>query len=245
MMKPNQFIYSFFLVITVAFYSCNNRNERERHSVNIYNRCNNRVDTIEYIVGKPLGKYNWLSDNIIFTDSILLVWNRVSMENIKKIDPELLNDGNYVKYQILQHGDNNRLEFWRMINCFYSSWYRFEKGFYVVETFNRSGHHHYAYYLIAPNGDKYMSYQFHFGIFPNCGLIAYLKDIKEINRMSFYSYYSELKKQKVFDELIWGPSEFIISYFHKDTIESYVSVDYGNFDIIPKMGDLINGIQPD
>jgi len=199
-----------------------------------------KIDTLKYKLSKPLGEYKF-SYKKVFTDSILHTWNRISMENIKKTDPKLLKNGNYVKYQFLKTGDNYRTEFWRMMNCFYSSLYDFDKGFYVVETFNSSSDPHYnAIFLISPQtGNKTISYQFRFGTWTNSDLMAYLKDIIEIDYNAFYSNFVELKKQNIYDELIWGLSELTVSYFYGDTIESYVNIEYGNFEIISKIEKLL------
>jgi hypothetical protein len=199
------------------------------------------IDTVEYVVGKPLGEYYYSSEYKVFSDSILKLWNQISMRNIKKFDPELLQDGNYERYQFFEIGDNYRLAFWRMINKFYSSCYNFDEGFYVVEIENRDPYYS-AYYLISSKlKNKYLSYRFEFGVWNDCELISYLTDINKIDINTFYYYYSELKKQKVHDEFLWGPSELTISYFHNDTIESYVNIDYGNIEITNKMKDLLNG----
>jgi hypothetical protein len=202
------------------------------------------IDTVEYVIEKPLGNYNYDNDDWkVFSDSILHLWNQVSMKNIKKNDLELLNDRNYVWYQILEIGDNNRLAFWRMVNKFYTSYYDFDKGFYVIETENQSVDPVYrAFYLISPKSrNKYLSHKFKFGVWNDSEVIAYLTDIKEIDCNIFNSYYAELKKQDVHNELLWGFSELTISYFHNDTIESYVNTDYGNFETIAKIKDLLDG----
>ena len=226
-------------VIYVRKYNINNLNVPEQFAENF----EYKNDTLKYKISKPLGEFHY-SYQKIFTDSILHLWNRISMANIKKTDPKLLNNGNYLKYQILKIGDNYRTEFLRMINSFYSSLYDFDKGFYIIEIINSSSDPHYnASYLILPQGsNKSLSYQFRFGTWDNLELMAYLKNINEIDYDVFYSYFIELKKQNIYDELIWGPSELTVSYFHKDTIESYVNIDYGNFEIIPKINDLLDGI---
>ena len=203
-----------------------------------------KTDTVKYKISKPLGEYQYAYRKV-FTDSILHLWNRVSMENIIKTDPKLLNNDNYNKYQILKIGDNNRTEFWRMVNRFYFSLYDFDKGFYVVETFSFTTDPYYRalYLIVSQYNNKYVSYQFRLGIWDNSELIAYLKNIKEIDYDTFYACFTELKKQNKHDEFIWGLSELTVSYFHNDTIESYVNIEYGNFEIVSKIEKLLNGIK--
>jgi hypothetical protein len=255
--KKNILLFVPLIGIMSFFSSCKQEKKEECHEIYfrryVYNNdipeqgeepleC--RIDTVEYVIEKSLGKYNYDRDDWeVFSDSILSLWNQVSMKNIKKNDPKLLNDRNYVWYQILEIGDNKRLAFWRMVNKFYTSYYDFDEGFYVIETENRSADPiYYASYLISPKSrNKHSALQFGFGGWNNSESIAYLTDIKEIDCNIFNSYYTELKKQNVHDELLWGFSECTISYFHKDTIESYVNIDYGNFEIIAKMKDLLDG----
>lgn len=261
-MTMRKIIFFVYLVTIVPlFISCKSENtieeqQKERNEIYIrkYN-VNNidileqfsdilefRIDTIEYILRDPLGEYRY-SYGKIFTDSILHLWNQSSMKNIKERDPELKIDGNFVKYQILEIGDNYRTEFWRTINNFYFSWYNFEKGFYVVETENPLSDPNYvAYYLIVPKEKNiYRSYQFRFGIWGKTGLMSYLKDIKEIDYDIFFSYFIELEKQDIHDFLILGPSELTISYFHNDTIKSFVNIEYGNSEFILRMKELLDG----
>ena len=201
------------------------------------------IDTVKYKLSKPLGNHQYAYD-MKFTDSILHLWNNVSVKNIIKTDPEFLIDGNYHKYQILNVGDNKRTEFLRILNCFYSSLYNFEKGFYVVEVFNSSVNPHYdAFYLIIPHDNrKATSYHFRFGTWENSELMVYLKNINDIDYVDFYSYFTKLKDQDKRDLLISGASEFTVSYFRNDVIESFVSIQYGNFDIIQKIENLLNKV---
>jgi|GEM_PF-4839387 len=224
--------------IYVRKYDINNIDNLEQFSDNL----EYRIDTIEYIPSKPLGEYNY-SYGKIFTDSILSLWNQASIENIKKIDPELKNNGNFVKYQILNIGNNHRTEFWRTINCFYSSMYNFEKGFYIVETSNSGERSYESFYLISPKAEnEYYAHEFRFGVWDNSFMMAYLNRINRIDYAIFDSLLMELKKQNTDDNLIWGPSELTISYFYNDTIESYVNIYYGNLETITKMKNLLDGI---
>ena len=201
-----------------------------------------KIDTFKYKISKPLGEYHY-AYNRVFSDSILNLWNKISIENIIKTDPKLLYDGNYIKHQVLNAGDNYRTEFWRMINCFYFSLYDFNTGFFVVEIINSSSNPHYnALYLITSNShNKSNSYQFRFGTWDNSELMAYLKDSNEMDYNAFYSYYIELKKQNTYDEFIGGPTELTVSYFCGDTIESYVNIEYVNFEIMSKIEKLLDG----
>ena len=201
-----------------------------------------KIDTLKYKISKPLGEYLYTYKKV-FTDSILHLWNQISIMNIIKTDPKLLYDGNYMKHQILKNGDNYRTEFWRMINCFYFSLYDFDKGFFVVEIINSSSNPHYnALYLIPHRNNKSNSYQFRFGTWENSELMAYLKDINEIDYSVLYSYFLELRKQNTYDEFDRGISELTISYFYGNSIESYVNIEYVNIKIMSKIEKLLYGV---
>jgi hypothetical protein len=177
------------------------------------------------------------------------------MNNIKKNDPELKLDYNYYWYQALGFGSNPRLEFWRTINYYYIDCYDFDRGFYVIEA-NRSGDFsggiRYSSYLIVPWGkNRYKAFQFLWQWRVKAEsdrLICYLNNINLIDYHKFYQYYVGLKKQDV-KEYLWdanplspkGITELSISYFHKDTIESYMNMEYGNRELTNKMYDLLNG----
>lgn len=195
------------------------------------------IDTIYYQL-KPLGKYSEVQINY-FTDSVLCLWNQISLQNIKKIDPNLADYVNYNRYQILKAGDMLRLEFWRTINKYYSHWYDFDRGFYVVEIFSENPSPN--YYLISPtHKNEYYYYGFHFDLWSD-SQIAYLNRIGKIDFDLFFDYYSEIKEQKVTGLLAFKAlSEFDVSFFYKDTIESYMNIGEGNFEVVGKMKKLFD-----
>lgn len=201
-----------------------------------------RIDTLEYIPSKPLGKYNY-SDKKVFSDKILDLWNQVSLKEIQKRDPELKNDENFVKYQLLRIGDNYRTEFWRTINHFYPDIYDFNNGFYVVETFNQTGTHYHTYYLVKPDDKSYVSYKFKFGEWVDNTLIAYLNNIAKIDSCIFIDHYSELKKDDLLEDLFGTTESMTISYFSIDTIESYSKTESWNNQYVQNMKDLLDGLE--
>jgi len=244
--------------LTLLLFSCKkNVIISEGNKIVIYHILKNDtawIDTIDYInsITEDFSGYS----HITFTDSMLWAWNQASIKNITRDSSNYMDDCTKTDIQYYQQADNMRLWFCKQVLNNGYIWRHndegkyplddFGKGFYIVEreysgnTWGKSVYliKHERYIHKETPCDKLAAYFFDYSTRYQMFLLRNIN--KNVDKEKFLKFYNNFRKQDgTYFLYLAQQSQFNVTYFHGDSIESYISGCTINYECLEQFEQLV------
>jgi hypothetical protein len=198
-----------------------------------------RVDTIKY-----MPSIEESCPIVIFSDSMLMEWNKASVKNIIRDDSIHMDDCLRFDIQFYKNKHQLRLEFSKkVLNNEYLLESDFDSGFYVIEEVFNGSYQSFHYYLIVYRRKNVHTTNkeiraYHFAFSPHYDSF-YLRNIATLDEIRFKKFYNSFIKQNGNDEMGLPYRKFNVTYFSRNKINSYITGCTGCIACIDEFKDMI------